>query len=226
MMASKYQTAFLKNGARPSLAFVAPKDVKYTPEAKERLRESAEKLYAGEENVGRIMFMFDGMEPKPFSVTPADAQILEQMKYGRAEIGAMYGVPLYFMNDADKAATFASAESFNRNFVDYGIGPLCVRIQSAVKHALLQSDKGIGIKFNLDALLQGDSQARINYIRTAIFAGVMTPNEGRAKLNLPPKPGGDDLIIQSNNTLLSALEDLALNATKPAPPQLTDGGVQ
>ncbi|HWR36380.1 MAG TPA: phage portal protein [Clostridia bacterium] len=222
MSASKFQTAFLRNGARPSVAFVAPKDVKYSPEAKDRLRESAEKLYTGEENAGRILFMFDGMEPKPFSVSPADAQILEQMRAGSAEIGSMYGVPMYFLNDSQNVPTFASAEQFNRNFVDYGEGPLCVRIQDAVKHSLLASDQGVSIKFNLDALMQGDSISRINYIRTAVFAGVMTPNEGRAKLNLPPKPGGDDLIVQSNNTLLSALEDLASAAA--AKPQLSAGG--
>jgi HK97 family phage portal protein len=224
MLAQRYQSAFLRNGARPSMAFVTPPGVKYTDEAKARLRESAEKLYSGEENVGKIMFLFDGMEPKELSVTPQDAQILEQTKAGTAEIGSMYGVPLYFLNQGD-TPTFASAESFNRNFVDYGIGPLCVRFQDAIKFSLLQKDRGVTVKFNLDALLMGDSLARINYIRTAIFAGVMTPNEGRAKLNLSSKPGGDDLIIQSNNTLLSALEDLAANAVKPAA-QLTNGGVQ
>jgi hypothetical protein len=36
----------------------------------------------------------------------------------------------------------------------------------------------------------------------------MTPNEGRAKLNLPPKPGGDDLITQSNQAPLQLLEQM------------------
>ncbi len=35
--------------------------------------------------------------------------------------------------------------------------------------------------------------------------GGMTRNEGRAKLNLPPIPGGDELTVQSNLTPLDKL---------------------
>jgi hypothetical protein len=58
--------------------------------------------------------------------------------------------------------------------------------------------------------------ARANYLTKLTAGGLMTHNEGRAKLNLPPLPGGDELTVQSNMTLLDQLESLA-TATAPRP---------
>jgi hypothetical protein len=45
-------------------------------------------------------------------------------------------------------------------------------------------------------LLQTDSAARATYFNTLTGGGLMTLNEARRKLNLPPLPGGDVLRVQ------------------------------
>lgn len=54
------------------------------------------------------------------------------------------------------------------------------------------------IKFNLNALLRGDSLARANFYRTMIMSGVMTRNEARAREDLPPIAGADELLVPLN----------------------------
>jgi phage portal protein BeeE len=117
------------------------------------------------------------------------------------------------MLNGGQTPTFASAEQFNRNLVDYAFRPLTIRFGSAFSSSLLNQRLKQRIKFNLDALLEGDSQAKALYLGTLVSRGLTTPNEARAKLNLPPLPGGDVLITQSNQTTLELIEN------PPAPPQ-------
>jgi len=214
--AAEFQENFFKNGARPSIAFSSAE--KPTEEAQKRARETAERLYTGSENAGKILFLWGGMKPEPLSLTPVDAEVIKTLEMSDAEIGAAYGVPMNLLNKTDKTATYASAEQFNRYFVDYTLDPLCQRVAATFTESLLNPRLNVSVKFNLDALLAGDSTARINYLRTAVASGLMTPNEARAKLNLPPKAGGDELVIQSNMTTLDGLEEQANQPALSASP--------
>ena len=216
MDAADFSDSYMQNRGMPSLVFSS--DANPTPEAKDELRKTGDRLYAGPENAGRIIWAFGGMKVSSVSLSPADVQLIETMRMTDADIAAALGVPKYFINIGD-TPTFASAEQFNRYFVDYGINPLCVRFATQFSEALINPRLNQTIKFNLDALLAGDSTARINYLRTAVAAGLMTANEARAKLNLKKKPGGDDLITQSNQAPLKLLEDM--NTPPDQPPVST-----
>jgi phage portal protein BeeE len=71
------------------------------------------------------------------------------------------------------------------------------------------------VHFDLDDLLLMDSQTKMGVLQQGVGAGVLTPNEARARVNLPPKPGGDDPYLQQQYWPLEALTD---RTTTPAPP--------
>ena len=50
--------------------------------------------------------------------------------------------------------------------------------------------------FNDNALLRADVKARSEFYRSLFNIGAMTPNEIRAKEDMPPKKGGDELYVQ------------------------------
>jgi hypothetical protein len=50
-----------------------------------------------------------------------------------------------------------------------------------------------------------DSKSKAAFLSTMTQNGLMTRNEGRAKLNLPRKDGGDELTAQTNLAPLSQL---------------------
>ena len=49
------------------------------------------------------------------------------------------------------------------------------------------------MKFNADAITRAEIEKRMTMYKDAIQNGVMTPNECRAKEDLPPKEGGGEL---------------------------------
>jgi phage portal protein BeeE len=69
-----------------------------------------------------------------------------------------------------------------------------------------------------------DTVTQVTAIRDAVGAGVMTPNEGRGKLDLKPVTGGASPYLQQQNYSLEALakrdaqDDPFKPATPPAPP--------
>ena len=83
---------------------------------------------------------------------------------------------------------------------------------------------GMGTEFDTDNLLRMDSIAQVTVIKDAVGAGVMSPNEGRGRLDLQPVTGGDSPYLQQQNYSLEALAkrdaqaDPFAPATPPAPP--------
>jgi phage portal protein BeeE len=88
-----------------------------------------------------------------------------------------------------------------------GIDPLCDRIEGRIKKQLIRptGNKRRYAEFNREALLQMDSAAKAAFLSMMTQNGLMTRNEGRAKLNLPWKQGGDDLTAQTNLAPLDKL---------------------
>lgn len=56
------------------------------------------------------------------------------------------------------------------------------------------------IEHDTGNFLKGDTKSRMEAYAIAIQNGIMTPNEARAKENLNPMEGGDDILIPLNMT--------------------------
>ena len=64
------------------------------------------------------------------------------------------------------------------------------------------------LKFEVDSILRAAPETKINVLTKAIDKGLMTINEGRAKMELPPIDGGDTTLVMANNLVpLTELED-------------------
>jgi len=90
--------------------------------------------------------------------------------------------------------------------------PWIVRWEQSINRALLsETEKATYfVKFNVDGLLRGDYQSRMNGYATARQNGWMSANDIRELENLdliPPELGGDLYLINGNMT---KLEDEAL----------------
>jgi len=60
-------------------------------------------------------------------------------------------------------------------------------------------------KFNLDALLRANLQARYDAYEKGVRSGVLKPNEARGKEDLGPVPGREKLDMQAQMTPLDQL---------------------
>ena len=117
------------------------------------------------------------------------------------------------MGDLEKS-TFSNIEQQSLEFVKYTLAPWLSRWEQAMARALLlpEEKKTCFIKFNVEGLLRGDYQSRMNGYAVARQNGWMSANDIRALENLdriPAEEGGDLYLINGN---MAKLKDAGIFA--------------
>lgn len=188
---------FFKNGANSTGAF--KKDGVLSDEAYNRLKTDLTKSYAGLMNSGKPMILEDGLDFARFSISNNDSQFLESRKYQRSEIASIFKVPLHMINDLEKSS-FNNMEQQSLDFVIHTLRPWVMRIEQALTVSLFGDDSEYFVKFNMAALLRGDTATRYEAYNKGINAGWLTRNEARAMEDLNPIDGLDEPILPLNMT--------------------------
>ena len=193
----EYGAAFFANGATPSGILEHPGVVK-NPEA---MRESWAKGFSGS-NRHKVAILEEGMKYTPISIAPNEAQFLETRKFQLNEIARIFRVPPHMVGDLEKSS-FSNIEQQSLEFVKYTLDPWVTRFEQAMTRRLLTADekKKFYIKFNVDGLLRGDYQSRMNGYATARQNGWMSANDIRTLENLDlisDEEGGNLYLINGN----------------------------
>lgn len=141
----------------------------------------------------------EGMTYKPISLPPEDSQFLETKQFSVTEICRIFRVPPHLVADLSRA-TFSNIEYQSLNFVMHSLTPWIVRIeQGIIKDLLLEEEQDTYFpKFNVDGLLRGDYQSRMNGYATGISNGFLSPNDIHRLENMdliPADQGGDDYYL-------------------------------
>ena len=171
------------------------------------MRESWNAGFGGSSNAHKIAVLEEGMKYTPISISPNEAQFLETRKFQINEIARIFRVPPHMVGDLEKSS-FSNIEQQSLEFVKYTLEPWLVRWEQAMQRALIpQDDKSkYFIKFNVDGLLRGDYQSRMQGYATARQNGWMSANDIRELENLdriPAEDGGDLYLINGNMMPLS-----------------------
>ena len=111
------------------------------------------------------------------------------------------------IGDLEKSS-FNNIEQQSLEFVKYTLDPWVSRWEQSMVRSLLSREekKQYFIKFNVDGLLRGDYQSRMNGYATARQNGWMSANDIRELENLdriPAEQGGDLYLINGNMTKLA-----------------------
>lgn len=195
--AEEYGAKFFSNGATPSGILEHPGTVKNA----ESLRESWTRRFSGN-NSHKVAILEEGMKYTPISISPNEAQFLETRKFQINEIARIFRIPPHMVGDLEKSS-FSNIEQQSLEFVKYTLDPWVIRFEQAFNRRLLkdkEKDK-FYIKFNVDGLLRGDYQSRMNGYAVGRQNGWMSANDIRALENLdriPIEEGGDLYLINGN----------------------------
>ena len=201
LAADRAAGGMFKNGLRPS-GVISIKEW-LTPEQRALTDQRLAEKYTGAINSGRPFIAEGGMEYKHISISPDDAQMLESRQFGIEEICRFFGVPPVMIGHSGASTAWpTSVEQQMITFQVYALRRRIKRIEQAVGKQLLSPDEraaGVSARFNLDALLRGDSASRSAFYVAMSGIGGMTINEIRGRENLPPVPGGDTPRMQMQN---------------------------
>ncbi|MBD5128448.1 MAG: phage portal protein [Ruminococcaceae bacterium] len=194
----EFGARFFEKGAAPAGVLEHPGTITNP----DKLRESWQSVYGGSGNSGKVVVLEEGMKYSPISIPPDQAQFIETRKFQRSEIASIYRVPPHMIGDLEKA-TFSNVEQQSIGFVKFTLEPWIVRWEQGLARALLlpSEKRDHSIKFNVDGLMRGDYESRMNGYAIARQNGWMSANDIRELENLdriPAEDGGDLYLVNGN----------------------------
>lgn len=199
----EYGASFFANGANPGGVLEHPSVLKDPS----KVRESWNSVYRGTNNAHKIAVLEEGMKYQQIGIPPEEAQFLETRKFQINEIARLYRIPPHMVGDLEKSS-FSNIEQQSLEFVKYTLDPWVIRWeQSLQKSLLLPGEKNkYFIKLNVDGLLRGDYQSRMNGYATGRQNGWFSANDIREMENMNPisdEEGGNLYLINGAMTKLA-----------------------
>ena len=197
LAAEQYGEKFFGNGANPGGVLEHPGVVKDPM----KIRESWNAVYQGSANAHKIAVLEEGMKYKSIGISPNAAQFLKTRKYQVEEICRIFRIPPHMVGDLDRA-TFSNIEHQSIQFVVHTVRPWLVRWEQAITRCLLnEKERGVYYaRFNVDGLLRGDYQSRMEGYGIGRQNGWLSANDIRELEDLPPIPeeqGGNEYFVNS-----------------------------
>lgn len=199
----EYGASFFANGANPGGVLEHPGVLKDPS----KVRESWNSVYRGVSNAHKIAVLEEGMKYQQIGIPPEEAQFLETRRFQINEIARLYRIPPHMVGDLDKSS-FSNIEQQSLEFVKYTLDPWVIRWEQSLQRSLLlPGEKGkYFIKLNVDGLLRGDYQSRMNGYAVGRQNGWFSANDIREMENMNPIPdeeGGNLYLINGAMTKLA-----------------------
>ena len=168
----------------------------------ERTQRQFREMYTGLKRAHGVASLEQGATYQALGISPEEAQFLETRKFQRAEIAAMYRVPLHLINDLDRA-TFSNIEHQSISFAVHTIRPWLVRIEQAINRSLFSEREKVHFyaQFNIDGLMRGAYKERMEGYAIARQNGWMSANDIRELENMNPltdDQGGNAYLVNGN----------------------------
>lgn len=183
--------------------FTAKAVVQYTADlSEENLKKFKDKIedFAGsdldDKEVKNIIPIPVGTTLTPLNVKLADSQFIDIKKYSALQIASAFGIKPNQIGDYEKSS-YASAEAQQLSFYVDTLLYILKQYEEELNYKLLlreEIDNGYYFKFNVAVILRADLKTQIETLSKAVSNFIYTPNEARALLDKPAKPGGNKLL--------------------------------
>jgi len=194
-----YGANIFNRGGRPGGIITHPG--KLQKEAKDNLRESWEKAYGGA-NTGRTAVLDHGVDYKPITISPVDAQFLETRQFSVEEIARWFRMPLHKIQYLLRAQGWSTLDAQNTDYLTDTLSPWLNRWETELKIKLFDEGDDYFAEHLVTGLLRGDHRSRSEYYTRMFSIGVLSINEIRSMENLNPieEGGGDKHFVPLNMT--------------------------
>ena len=215
--AQRASALLFENASTPGGILTLPGEI--SQEEEQRFKEQWESRFS-RINLGRVAVMTGGAKYEKMAMTNVEGQMVESLKWSAEVVCSVYHVPPYKVG-VGALPTYNNVQALNVEYYSQALQSHIEEIEELLDHALgIGWAVGMGTEFDTENLLRMDSITLVTTIRDAVGAGVMSPNEGRAKFDLKPVKGGKSPYLQQQNYSLEALakRDAQDDPFKPATP--------
>lgn len=180
---STWNWKFFENSANPGFVLETEKDL--TPEQAERVYTAWVNKFKNVNNAHKPALLTSGLKAKEISPSQKEMDFVEQRRFSRDEILAIFKVPKAVLGLWDGTAGTMNIRSYQEIFAQNAIEPIARRIQDAFNIHIF---KDIGYFEFYDIIPKDEAILRADYTNNAI-----TLNEYRAMRGYWPLKGGDKL---------------------------------
>lgn len=222
--AGAYREGFWQNAARMTGIIERPETAPaWSPTARERFLADFAQMYSGQDNSGVTAVLEEGMKWKEMSFNAQESEYLGSRKLAREESARSLHIPLPMVGILDHA-TFSNIREQHKHLYQDALGPDLVMIEQDIDLQLLPDfpdSEDVYVEFNIMDKLSGDFEEQTKSFQSAVGRPFMTPNEARARLNMPRLEGDADALGTPLNVLVggqASPRDSAPKSTSPPTP--------
>lgn len=174
-------------GQRANISGILHHPGKLDDEAHKRISDSWNKTYGGVQNSHKVAITEEGMKFEPVSMTNEAAQFIEARRYQVEEICRIFRVPLHKVMDMSKAH-YNNIEHTSTEFYTDTIVPWAICIEKEIDWILIGEDEldRRYVRFNISALLRGDTKTRAEVQNIRLSNGMQSINEAREEEDWNP----------------------------------------
>lgn len=161
----------------------------------DRLAQKWQEVQA-KSNKGTVFFPSD-LKFTPMTNTAKDSALIESREYNAVEVGRFIcNISPVLLGDL-RHNVYGQLSESQREFVIHSLAPIVTMMEEQCNKKLIMPSKRGKQFVDLDenSILANDTEKQANELNTLTNGGIITPNESRKKLGLPPIEGGDKLII-------------------------------
>lgn len=148
------------------------------------------------DNPSRVRVLGGDLKYTPLMLNPEDAQWLDVRKFTVTDISRLFGIPsaLMLVSLDGNSLTYSNVEQEWVAFTRFTLIEYLRKIEEALTEL---APMGAKARFNLEALLRGDTAARYASYALGISSGFMTPDEARSHEGLEPLTEQDIATIKA-----------------------------
>jgi hypothetical protein len=194
LAAEEYAGRAYANDGTPGLAITIPGSL--GRQQSDEMRRLWAEGHVGLSNTRKPAILTNGATLSKVTMTPADVEVIEAMKYGVEQVARIFNIPPTMLGIQGPASS-QTAEEESIRFARYCLFPRASRIEQALRADvdLFPANRDLMPEFLMDGLMRADTISRMHGYFFLRSAGVVTPNELRAMENLPPldAPGANEI---------------------------------
>lgn len=188
---SEYNNRFFSNNARADFLLTFPEGL--TEDEQKRIRAQWENRHRGKGHEHKFAIVSGDAKIQTVGLTAKDMEFIEQMKFTRDEILAIFKVPKALLDPQE--LNYASAQVAKEVFMEEVVVPLMRDFVTQLNEFLLPHYGDDSLFFDFETPTEENPEERNAWIASRVAAGAISPNEIRALDNLPPFTGGENIYL-------------------------------
>ncbi len=187
----KHAGNLFRKGARPGGVIQFPVGANLSKSILERIKAGWRQAHEGGENSGKTAVLYNGGVFNPLTFKSTDAQFLELRRFQIEEIARAFRVPLGLLYEMSRQ-TWSNMEQATREFLIFSLEPWLRALEACLARALIAPDDRATtrIRCDRDDLTRASLTERATAINSLRASEVLSADEGRDWLDLPPRPDG------------------------------------